>query len=241
MGGDVRTQFPLVHSYHIACIRFTFYSVEQNEIGLQLNTLDKNSWKRLVIIGAFSMQSLVAVAQGAWMHKDDVYDVIEECRPNYSMSEIKDNPELKLKVVCEDKCIQSKLNEWFAKSDENKDTYFRVSDVYIVERSAGLASCRNQSRNPEQSNCLAQWSPDIIAKIGPPGCDFRVECEANFDIDDNGSPTNTTAKCQEGPAKSEFERETLCLLGNMKFQGHRGRKNVTQPFELTEPQSCATS
>lgn|GEM_PF-4036642 len=180
-------------------------------------------------------------AQGALMFKDNIYDMLEQCRPNYSRIEVTENPDLSLKVECENKCIETKLNSWFAESVENKEIYFGVSNVYVIERAAGLRSCRGESRGPERSTCLAQWSPDIVAKIGEPGCEFKMDCEASFDIDNEGNPINASAACPDGPAKEEFERETLCLLGNMSYLSHRGRTNVTQPFELTEPDSCAVS
>lgn len=188
-----------------------------------------------------AMSSTLSHAQGALMFKDNIFDMLEQCRPNHSRTEISENPDLSLNVECENKCIETKLNQWFSESEENKNTYFGTTNVYVIERAAGLRSCRENPRGPERSVCLAQWSPDIVAKIGEPGCGFAMDCEANFDIDDEGNPINASAKCPDGPAKKEFERETLCLLGHMSYVAHRGRMNVTQPFELTEPNSCPVS
>jgi hypothetical protein len=182
-----------------------------------------------------------AHAQGAFMLKDDAFDVIEECRPNYSRAEIIDDPTLNLSVECQNKCVESKLNDWLSESPNNKESYFGEDSVHIVERTAGLLSCPNRYREPKRSSCLAQWSPDIIAKLGEPGCDFRMECEVNFDIDDDGYAINSNAKCEDGPAQAEFEREALCLLRNTQYSGYRGLKNVAQPFEFTAPESCPNS
>lgn len=203
--------------------------------------LAKKILSLVFFVSASQLQPQIVRAQGAYMLKDDVFDIIEECRPNYSRAEILDDPTLNLIVECQNECVETKLNHWFSESSDNKEAYFAVDNVYIIERSAGLSSCPNRRREPERSSCLAQWSPDIIDKLGEPDCGFRMECEVNFDIDDGGYPVNSKAKCEDGPAKAEFEREALCLLGNMHYDGHRGRKNVTQPFELTDSESCPTS
>ena len=187
------------------------------------------------------LQGLPAQAQGGpgvFTEKDEIYDLIENCTPSRSRESVLSDPDSPLTVSCRNACYETRLNSWLAESPDNRQHYFATRSLYDIERSARLFTCREGSSMVEQSSCLGQFAPDILAKAGPIPCGESVNCEVRFDIDDTGRPTQLSAICQPGPAKAEYEREAMCLTQSMSFPSHRGRRNVVQPFEMKSDLRC---
>jgi hypothetical protein len=190
------------------------------------------------------LQGLPAQAQDGprvFTEKDEIYDLIENCTPSRSRESVLSDPDSPLTVSCRNTCFEARLNSWLAESPNNRQRYFATKDIYDIERSARLFTCREGSAMVEKSSCVGQFAPDILAKVGPIPCGESVNCEVRFDIDDAGRPTQLSATCQPGPAKAEYEREAMCLTQSMSFPSHRGRRNVVQPFEMKSDQSCPIS
>jgi hypothetical protein len=190
------------------------------------------------------LQGLPAQAQDGprvFTEKDKIYDLIENCTPSRSRESVLSDPDSPLTVSCRNTCFEARLNSWLAESPDNRQRYFATKDIYDIERSARLFTCREGSAMVEKSSCVGQFAPDILAKVGPIPCGESVNCEVRFDIDDAGRPTQLSATCQPGPAKAEYEREAMCLTQSMSFPSHRGRRNVVQPFEMKSDQSCPIS
>jgi hypothetical protein len=190
------------------------------------------------------LQGLPAQAQDGprvFTEKDEIYDLIENCTPSRSRESVLSDPDSPLTVSCRNTCFEARLNSWLAESPDNRQRYFATKDIYDIERSARLFTCREGSAMVEKSSCVGQFAPDILAKVGPIPCGESVNCEVRFDIDDAGRPTQLSATCQPGPAKAEYEREAMCLTQSMSFPSHRGRRNVVQPFEMKSDQSCPIS
>lgn len=179
--------------------------------------------------------------EGVRILKDEIFSVLEQCRSNLTPNEFRENPEAALQVSCESICIESRLNEWLSSSRNNQEEYLADQDFFVIERKARLHVCRSGQKPLEQTQCLAEKSPDIVAKIGAPQCGFHMECYARFDVDDDGNPINSTAECPSGVARLEFERETLCLLSNMRYPAIRGSKNLIQPILMRHSQNCSDS
>jgi hypothetical protein len=190
------------------------------------------------------LQGLPGLAQGdplVFTEKDEIYDLIENCSPSRSREAVLSDPDSPLTVSCRNACFEARLNSWLAESPENRQRYFATTDIYEIERSARLFTCREGAPMVEKSACLGQFAPDILAKAGPIPCGDSVSCEVRFDIDDTGRPTQLSAICQPGPAKVEYEREAICLTQSMSFPSHRGRRNVVQPFEMQSDLTCPIS
>jgi hypothetical protein len=199
----------------------------------------------LAVLGVgLLLHSLPAQAQDGprvFTEKDEIYDLIENCSPSRSRESVQSDPDSPLTVSCRNACLEARLNSWLAESPDNRQRYFRTGNIYDIEQSARLFTCREGAPMVEKSACLGQFAPDILAKAGPIPCGESISCQVRFDIDDNGQPTQLSATCQPGPAKAEYEREAICLTRSMSFPSHRGRKNVIQPFEMKSDQSCPIS
>lgn len=190
------------------------------------------------------LHGLPALAQGepgVFTEKDEIYDLIENCTPSRSRESVQSDPDSPLSVSCRNACFEARLNSWLAESPENRQRYFATRNLYEIERSARLFTCREGAPMVEKSSCLGQFAPDILAKAGPIPCGESVHCDVRFDIDETGRPARLSATCQPGPAKAEYEREAVCLTQSMSFPSHRGRRNVVQPFEMKSDQRCPIS
>ena len=197
----------------------------------------------LLLASMLGLAALPAAAEGGgvFTERDEISDMIENCRTSRPRDAVRTDSDAPLTVTCRNKCMEARLNAWLAQDPENEQRYFGARDIYDIERAAGLSTCREGFAMVEQSKCLGQNAPDILAKVGPIQCGETVLCEVRFNIDERGSPTAMKATCQPGPAKAEYEREALCLTGSMSYPSHRGRKNVVQPFEMKSDQRCPIS
>ena len=189
-------------------------------------------------LGAFAAPWKFDPKGGAVTEKDEIFHMIEGCRPNAA----RDEPgKAAFAVSCLNKCIERKLNFWFSRDPANREVFYSTQDVYEIERLARLQSCRSGKPIYEQTSCLGQFAPDIVEKLGTAGCLQTMPCDVKFDIDDDGRPINSVASCAPSAAKAEFEREAICLVKTMNFRAYRGRKNVVQPFEMALGGVCPIS
>jgi hypothetical protein len=134
--------------------------------------------------------------------KDKIYDLIENCTPSRSRESVLSDPDSPLTVSCRNTCFEARLNSWLAESPDNRQRYFATKDIYDIERSARLFTCREGSAMVEKSSCVGQFAPDILAKVGPIPCGESVNCEVRFDIDDAGRPTQLSANLPARPGES---------------------------------------
>lgn len=201
---------------------------------------------RILIIGLLGLICLPTAVdaqslgfdRGALTEKDEIFDMIERCTPSQARDEQSGED---FRVSCQNPCIETKLNQWFVKDDGNREKFFGGTDVYMIERAAGLRVCRTGAPIVEQTACKGQFAPDILSKMQGQVCLTSMPCDVRFDIDAAGKAENAVAHCAPSRAQAEFEREALCLLQTMDYSAFRGRRNVVQPFEMVLGLNCPVS